>query len=235
MGRFVGLVLAQRYFGNPFRPATSFSDIGGGERSVFGDATYKTNEKKAWKPFEVDTIDPAFENLPVLKKAEFSYGPNEKPRQLVDLDKRIRQSDAIVVVSPEYNHAPGPALLNFIDHFGGSAYANKPSCIVTYSAGQWGGVRAAMQLRPILSEMGCLPVSAMLHFPKAQDVFTESGFVVDEKGDGKAEERMMAYVNRAFFQLWWWAEAARYMRSRIDPAIGSPAFVRDPSQRDGPS
>ena len=43
----------------------------------------------------------------------------------------------------------------------------KPSLICSYSAGQWGGARAAVLLRPALSEMGCIPVSAMIHVPKA--------------------------------------------------------------------
>lgn len=34
---------------------------------------------------------------------------------------------------------------------GSSIFSLKPSAIVSYSAGQWGGTRAAMALRPILS------------------------------------------------------------------------------------
>ena len=36
-----------------------------------------------------------------------------------------------------------------------------------YFQGQWGGTRAAAGLRPVLSELGCLPVSAMVHVPSA--------------------------------------------------------------------
>ena len=49
----------------------------------------------------------------------------------------------------------------------------KPSLICSYSAGQWGGARAAVLLRPALSEMGCIPVSAMIHVPKAAEVFDQ--------------------------------------------------------------
>jgi len=37
------------------------------------------------------------------------------------------------MVTPEYNHAPGPALLNLLDHFGSSTFSFKPSVIVSYS------------------------------------------------------------------------------------------------------
>jgi hypothetical protein len=51
----------------------------------------------------------------------------------------------------------------------------KPSLIVTYSAGQWGGARAAVAMRPFLSELGCLPGSAMVHVPEAHTVFVYYG------------------------------------------------------------
>ena len=56
-----------------------------------------------------------------------------------------------------------------------SLFAFKPSAIVTYSAGQWGGMRAAVNMRTFLAELGCLPVSAMIHLPKAQEIFDEHG------------------------------------------------------------
>ncbi|MGY0565753.1 MAG: NADPH-dependent FMN reductase, partial [Paraglaciecola chathamensis] len=68
--------------------------------------------------------------------------------------------------------------------FGSSLFSYKPSAIVTYSAGQWGGMRAAVGMRTFLSELGCLPVSAMIHVPKAQDVFTEDG--TPETGEDQA-------------------------------------------------
>lgn len=82
-------------------------------------------------------------------------------------------------VPQEYNHAPAPALLETLNHFGGSSFAFKPSCIVSYSAGQWGGTRAAVGLRPVLSELGCLPVSAMIHIPNAGKLFKQDGSLTD--------------------------------------------------------
>ncbi|MCW1889820.1 hypothetical protein OK016_12130 [Vibrio chagasii] len=52
--------------------------------------------------------------------------------------------------------------------------------IDAYSAGQWGGARASVSMRTCLSELGCLPVSAMIHLPKAQEVFDEEGCVAQE-------------------------------------------------------
>ena len=38
-----------------------------------------------------------------------------------------------------------------------------------------GGMRAAVGMRTFLAELGCLPVSAMIHVPKAQEVFAPDG------------------------------------------------------------
>ena len=59
--------------------------------------------------------------------------------------------------------------------FGGSNYTLKPSAIVTYSPGPWGGMRAAVALRPFLSELGCLPVSKLTGYPDAGELFNEDG------------------------------------------------------------
>lgn len=122
-----------------------------------------------------------------------------------------------------------PALLHLLNHFGSSHFSYKPSVIATYSAGQWGGVRAAVGMRGFLSELGCLPVSAMIHVPKAQEVFAEDGSF----HDGVAAGEWSGYVECAFAQLDWWAKAARHQRG-IEDSPRPDAFTRDPSQRNAP-
>lgn len=52
---------------------------------------------------------------------------------MVEAEQRIRDADAYILVSGEYNCTIPPALSNMMDHFPPSAYAHKPSGIVTYS------------------------------------------------------------------------------------------------------
>ena len=73
---------------------------------------------------------------------------------------------------------------------------------MTYSAGQWGGTRAGVSLRTTLSELGCLPVSAMIHIPKAQEVFDRDGNV-DTSKDNNDTEQWRNYSSRCFSQLEW--------------------------------
>mgnify|MGYP005849659875 FL=1 len=178
---------------------------------------------------DVGMIDPLDLDFYGVFKPHFAYAQGKAPAAIEDLAGRIEVADGFVMVSPEYNHSMSPALAHLLNHFGSSLYAYKPSAIATYSAGQWGGARAAVNMRTFLSELGCLPVSAMIHVPKAQEVFDEDGGYVP----GVDGQRWDGYLGRTFAQLAWWAEAAR--RQRVEGAADRPTdFTRDPSQRNAP-
>eukprot|EP00965_Chrysotila_dentata_P257791 6213006-Pleurochrysis_carterae.AAC.4 len=179
----------------------------------------------------VDVVDAIVQDLPLLKKPHFAYAKGKAPANLEGLYKRLSNADAYVAVTPEYNHAPSPALLNLVNHFGSSTFSFKPSAIVSYSAGQWGGTRAAHALRPVLSELGCLPVSAMVHVPRAQTVLDSNGTPI---GGDDAVSHWQGYAARTWYQLEWWGSAAAQQRATVDPFSGSPAMVRSPEQRDAP-
>lgn len=109
---------------------------------------------------------------------------------------------------------------------------------MSYSAGQWGGTRAAHALRPVLSELGCIAVSSMIHIPRAQEVLDEAGSVVLATGQERDKDpdytKWSRYAGRTFSQLEWWGGAAKAHRKVINPLISSPAFLSDPSQRNAP-
>lgn len=172
---------------------------------------------------EVDVVDPLVDELPLLNRPHFSYG--SAPEVMEKLHQCFKKADGYVMVTPEYNHSASPALMNTLNHFGASSFAFKPSGIVSYSAGQWGGARAAHALRPFLSELGCLPVSAMVHVPKAHEVFDQ------DSTPNEAAARWEAYASRMISQVEWWALAARNHRQVVDPFQKSPPFQRTPQQR----
>lgn len=179
----------------------------------------------------VELIDPLDFDLGVIFKPHFAYAQGKAPAQLQSLADKIAAADGYVMVSPEYNHSMSPALAHLLNHFGSSLFSYKPSAIVTYSAGQWGGVRAAVGMRSFLSELGCLPVSAMIHIPKAHEVLAEDGNFLEQID----AEKWMSYFSRTFTQLTWWASTAKNQRDATDPHKLAPAFKRDPSQRNSPA
>ena len=77
-----------------------------------------------------------------LTAPHFFFKAGSAPAAMDAMRDAIKAADAILVVTAEYNHAPPPALLSMLDHFGGSNYNGKPSGIITYSPGPWGGAPA---------------------------------------------------------------------------------------------
>jgi chromate reductase len=124
-------------------------------------ASFITNELKQ-RGNVVTLIDPG--EFPMMEKPEFSYSKNDVPKKLEHFKNILVDADAYICITPEYNHAPSPGLVNVLNHFGSSVFSFKPSAIVSYSGGQWGGTRAAGALRPILSELGALPGKFKLLF-----------------------------------------------------------------------
>jgi len=180
------------------------------------------------KGVDATLIDPIEIDPPHPFKPHFAYAQRKAPEALERLADQIRNADGYVMVSPEYNHMMSPALSDLLNHFGSSLFSYKPSAIVTYSAGQWGGTRAAVSMRTFLSELGCLPVSAMVHVPHAQDVFDEGGHYLE----GVDPARWDGYLDRTLDQLCWWAKAAA--RQRTDGGERPGAFLLNPSERNAP-
>ncbi|KRG39684.1 flavoprotein [Stenotrophomonas pictorum JCM 9942] len=180
--------------------------------------------------FETQVVDPLAYPVSEVFKPAFAYNRGAKPQPLARLEDLIRESDAYVMLSPEYNHSMSPALADLLNHFPSSAFSFKPSLIATYSSGQWGGTRAAVNMRSFLAELGCLPVSAMVHFPSADQVFAQNGELLE----GQDPARWERYAGRGVEQLYWWAAAASHQRQAIDPFGLSPAFSRTPAERNAP-
>jgi chromate reductase len=180
--------------------------------------------------YSVEVIDPLQIDFPEVFKPHFSYTKNHIPEDLETLSKKIKNADAYVMLSPEYNHSMSPALSHMLNHFGSSSYSYKPSLITTYSQGQWGGARAAVNMRTFLGELGCIAVSAMIHVPRAHLVFTEKGEIVETESRSDWD----SYLNHGLAQLYWWAEACRDKIKAKNPHTYIESFKKNPQERDTP-
>lgn len=152
---------------------------------------------------DVVLIDPIEYSLPLIDKMYKEYRPQEAPETLRRLADIISGADAYIVVSGEYNHTVPPALSNLLDHFL-EEYFWKPSAIVCYSAGSFGGVRASLTLRAMLAELGMSSIPSVLPVPKVQNAFDEDGTPKDN-----------GYYKRAadfLEELEWYANALRDAR-----------------------
>ena len=157
---------------------------------------------------EVTIVDPVFVQLPLLDRMYKEYDKGKAPAVLEKLATLYRAADGFVVVSGEYNHSIPPALSNLLDHFL-EEYFFRPSAIVCYSAGGFGGVRAAMQLRAMLSELGMPSISSLFPIPRIQDAFDDSGTALDQALDRR--------FGRFAAELEWYASALREARPKGVP------------------
>ena len=153
-------------------------------------------------------VDPAALKLPLLDRMYKEYPTGQAPAALEQLATLYRGADAFLVVSGEYNHGVPPALSNTLDHFL-EEYFWRPSAICCYSAGQFGGVRAAMPLRAMLAEMGMPSIPSLLPIPRLQKAV--------DAGGTPAEPWLDKAAARFLDELEWYAEALRERRRAGTP------------------
>ncbi len=119
-------------------------------------------------------IDPLEKQLPLLDRMYKEYEKGTAPPVLQELADLYRRADGFVIVSAEYNQSVPPALKNLLDHFL-EEYFWRPSTIVCYSGGRFGGVRAAVALRPILAELGMPSLPSILAIPSIGKALSDDG------------------------------------------------------------
>ena len=123
---------------------------------------------------EAVIVDPLELRLPLLERTYGEFKTGEAPAGLDGLAALYRRADGFIIVSGEYNHGIPPALKNLLDYFL-EEYFWRPSAIVCYSSGQFGGVRAAMQLRMTLGELGMPSIPTLLPIPRIAHALDEAG------------------------------------------------------------
>jgi chromate reductase len=107
------------------------------------------------------------------------------PAQVVELKQRIRNADAILLVTPEYNYSVPGVLKNAIDWasrpYGDSAWTEKPVAIMGASVGTLGTARAQYHLRQMFVFLNMFAVNQPeVMIAHAHKHFDEQGNLTDE-------------------------------------------------------
>lgn len=125
------------------------------------------------------------------------------------LKRRIGRADAMVVVTPEYNHGYPAPLKSLIDSVNAEWQA-KPVAFVSYG-GISGGLRAVEQLRLVFAEVHAVGIRDSVSFANAWGQFDAAGQLVAPDAANAAMSTMLA-------RLSWWALALRSAREARDYA-----------------
>lgn len=99
------------------------------------------------------------------------------PEPVRALREAIRETDGVLVVTPEYNHSIPGVLKNALDWAsrpaGRSAMNGKPAVVVGASTGMFGAVWAQAETRKVLGALGARVVEAELPVAKAANLYRD--------------------------------------------------------------
>ncbi len=154
---------------------------------------------------EVTLLDPVELDLPMLDYMYKEYEPGTAPAGMQRAHEVLEAAEGYVVLGGEWNHSIPPALKNMLDHFQ-SEFHFKPAGIASYSAGPFGGARAAPHYRVILGELGMVTPSILLSISQVYKAFDEDGNDITE---GKTYERR---AERFLNELEWYTAALKNAR-----------------------
>ena len=153
----------------------------------------------------VTLVDSIESDLPFLDKMYKEYEDGQAPEAMESIAEILRSADGFVIVSAEYNHSIPAALKNLLDYYQ-SEYFYKPSAIVTYSAGPFGGVRSLVNLRGILAELGTPSIPSAFPVPHIGKAFDDEGNALDTLLDDRVVKFLDEYE--------WYTNALRNARDQ---------------------
>jgi chromate reductase len=142
-------------------------------RAALRAATKLVPEDAILETFEIDGIPP------------FNQDEEQNPpSKVIELKRRIREADAILFVTPEYNYSVPGVLKNAIDWasrpYGDSAWNGKPAAIMGASPSAIGTARAQYHLRQILVYLNMFPINQPeVMIGHAEERFDQAGNLID--------------------------------------------------------
>ena len=99
------------------------------------------------------------------------------PEPVQDFLDAVEEADALLIATPEYNASLPGALKNALDWasrpLATNVFRNKPVAVISSSAGAFGGVWAAAELRKVLGAMGARVTDVELSVGHASAVVTD--------------------------------------------------------------
>ncbi|HVQ57991.1 MAG TPA: NADPH-dependent FMN reductase [Solirubrobacterales bacterium] len=116
-----------------------------------------------------------FERLREIPPYDADAELDGTPDAVRELREAMREADAVLVATPEYNHSIPGVLKNALDWAsrpaGQSALMGKPAAVIGASTGMFGAVWAQAETRKVLSALGGRVVEAELPVARAQEIY----------------------------------------------------------------
>ncbi|HJY73090.1 MAG TPA: NAD(P)H-dependent oxidoreductase [Streptosporangiaceae bacterium] len=177
-----------------------------------------TSRARAHGGFDVDVADLRDWPLPIFAEHPGTIGDIADPTYSEPIvrawNKKVKQADAYLVVTPEYNHSIPAVLKNAIDtvwlSFG---FRNKPVAAVGYSGSVGAGIRAIEHLAHVFVEAEAVPLRNTVVIPFVRTAFGADG----EPSDPETSIRLQVMLD----DLAWWSAALETARAAGELTPGS--------------
>ncbi|MDY6899280.1 MAG: NADPH-dependent FMN reductase [Cyanobacteriota bacterium] len=158
---------------------------------------YKQVEK--WNGVETKFID--------IRQLKFSMDDAGESIKDAEFSATCQRADGFIIVVPEYNHS-FPGLLKHILDTNLKEYIHKAVAICGVSAGPFGGARVIQSLLPVMRELGLVTTFYDLNFGSVNDLFDDSGKLLEEETYIRRFERFMK-------ELVWMSTVLSYGRKEV--------------------
>jgi chromate reductase len=163
--------------------------VGSYNKALLRAATNLLPENATLEIFDLDGIPPFNQDLEM-----------DMPEKVTEFKSKIREADAILIATPEYNYSVPGVLKNAIDFasrpYGDNPFNDKPVAIISASIGMLGGARAQYHLRQMFVFLNMHPVNGpevIVTF--AQNKFDANGKLIDENTNKFLKQLLENLVN----------------------------------------
>lgn len=171
--------------------------------------TKREQRKSIWAAELVEKVGKEIEGIEVelIDPNDFDFpgdgnDPEGKDPRYTKITER---ADAFFIVTPEYNHSFPGSLKRMLDSELEN-YIHKPVAIAGVSKTMWGGVRVIESLLHPARELGLVVTYTDLHFPKVQELFDNSGALLDDS--------YIEYTKKSYKELLWMATVLKEGRKK---------------------
>lgn len=133
-----------------------------------------------------------FERLGEIPPYDADLEAEATPHAVAELRRAMREADAVLIATPEYNHSIPGVLKNALDWAsrpaGQSALTGTPAAVIGASTGMFGAVWAQAETRKVLGALGGRVVEAELPVARAAELYRDGRLELSPDQSHQLEE-----------------------------------------------
>ena len=157
-------------------------------------AAWAVEQAKAHGKFEVELVDLADFNLPILDEAAHPRLGQYEHEHTKRWSASVQRADAFVFVLPEYDFSMPGSLLNALQVIY-HEWTYKPAGFVSYG-GESGALRSAAMTRQVLATFKVVPMVEAVSIHQVAKRVDANGVFTPEDGQAKKAQAMLEELHR---------------------------------------